>query len=78
MNFIFAYCSSLKNINVFDYVINGVKNIEGMFFSYSSLEKLDFKRFNTSETTKMTGLFCKCKKLKELNISILILIKYQI
>ena len=78
MSFIFAYCSSLKNINVFDYVINGVKNIEGMFFSCSSLEKLDFKRFNTSETTKMTGLFCKCKKLKELNISILILIKYQI
>ena len=42
----FAYCSSLKELNISNFNTNNVIDMERMFFECSSLEKINISNFN--------------------------------
>ena len=48
---------------------NNLTNISNMFYSCSSLEKIDISSLNTSKVIDMSFMFSSCDKLKELDLS---------
>ena len=48
---------------------NNLTNISNMFYSCSSLEKIDISSLNTSKVIDISFMFSSCDKLKELDLS---------
>ena len=68
----FSGCSSLKEINLFNFNTNNVTDMGGMFYGCSSLKEINLFNFNTDNVTNMSWMFCGCSdglisKIKEQN-----------
>ena len=61
-------CSSLKELNLNNFITNKVRNMSWMFCGCSSLKELNLNNFNTSNVTNMTLMFSRC--LDELKLKI--------
>ena len=75
MSYMFAGCSSLKQINLNNFNTNNVTNMSSMFDGCSSLKKLNLTNFNTSNVTDMRWMFSECpydlkRKIKSENKNI--------
>ena len=69
MNYLFALCSSLENLN-FDFVnTENVEEMRNMFLSCLDLKYLDLSPFNSRNLIKINSMFSKCKDLISLNLS---------
>ena len=69
MRYMFAYCSSLKNID-FSYL--KVPNLEDMSFMFLECESLIYANlsdFNISEVATMEKMFYKCSSLEYINFN---------
>ncbi|HEL8965038.1 TPA: BspA family leucine-rich repeat surface protein, partial [Listeria monocytogenes] len=62
----FAYCTSLKEIDVSNFDTSSVTTMSAMFFECSSLEALDLSNFDTSSVTTMAYMFENSTALKSL------------
>lgn len=54
----------IENLNTSD-----VTNMNSMFYSCTSLERIDVSKFNTSKVTDMGFMFYHCESVKSLNLS---------
>ena len=73
-NCIFNGCSSITNINLYNFNTNNVTNMRSMFNGCSSLTNINLSNFNTNKVTDMRCMFYKCSSLTNINYLILILI----
>ena len=60
MRYMFSGCSSLKELNLFNFNTDNVTDMNGMFSYCSSLEELNLSNFNTNNVTDMRGMFSGC------------------
>ena len=58
----FYECSSLKELNLINFNINNVNNMQGMFSRCSLLKELNFNIFNIDNVTDMSYMFFECSK----------------
>jgi surface protein len=65
----FYYCSSLEYINVSEWDVSKVTNMESFVNGCSNLKRIDVSRWNTEKATNMNGAFARCGKLEELDVS---------
>ena len=65
----FAYCSSLRTVNVTNWDTSKVTTFNNMFYKCSSLTELDVSKWNTSSATNMSQMFYECSSLTRLNTS---------
>ena len=63
MQYIFAYCGSLTSIDILNWNISSVTNMEGIFYNCSSLTSIDLSKWNTSKVTSMGYMFAECGSL---------------
>ena len=59
----FAYCSSLNNLNLSSFNTKKVTNMSYMFSGCSGLIALDLSKFNTINVTNMNSMFSGCSSL---------------
>ena len=59
MTYMFAWCSTLKEINVSNFNSNNVTNKNGMFYGCSSLRELNLYNFNINNIEDM----CYARKM---------------
>ena len=64
----FAYCSSLSNINLSNFNTQNVTDMSWMFYGCKSLINLDLSNFNTQNVTKMSKMFIGCDNLSISNL----------
>ena len=69
MDRMFAYCKSLKSLDLSHFNTSKVTSMASMFEMCQSLESLDLSSFNTSNVTSMMGMFSGCKSLTSINLS---------
>ncbi|MCR4852655.1 MAG: BspA family leucine-rich repeat surface protein [Prevotella sp.] len=70
MSNMFYGCTNLKSIRFGDnFESSSVKNMEDMFSSCESIEKLDLSGMSTSSVTSMKAMFKDCYNLRLLDIS---------
>ena len=69
MEYMFSECSSLKELNLNNFINDNVTNMRYMFRGCSSLKELNLNILNTNIVTNMRGLFSGCSSLKEINLS---------
>jgi surface protein len=62
----FYNCSSLKELNVFNFNTDNVVNMAYMFYGCSSLKKLCLFNFNYYKLKNFSCMFQECNSLKEL------------
>ena len=72
MSWMFAGCSSLKELNLSNFITNNVTDMLGMFSKCSSLKELNLSNFDTNSETDMIEMFYKCSdelknKIREQN-----------
>ena len=70
MEYMFSNCSSLKELNLYNFNTNNVKDMSYMFNGCSSLKELNISNFNTNNVTNMCYMFYGCSSLKELKLKI--------
>ena len=58
----FFECSSLKELNLYNFNTNNVTNMSFMFCECSSLKELNLSNFNNDNVTKMDCMFSGCSK----------------
>ena len=76
MNYLFADCSSLKELTIPDlsaeaitkFTTKGVTDMSYMFNNCSALKDLDLSSFDTSVVTNMAGMFKGCSTLSGVNL----------
>ena len=56
MRYMFAFCFSLKELNLSNFNTNNVTNMYGMFWGCSSLKELNISNFNTNNVTDMGSM----------------------
>jgi surface protein len=64
----FANCSSLVNLDLSDWNVEGSDSLASMFSGCTSLETLDLSNWNTSTIVTMNSMFNKCSNLRLLNL----------
>ncbi len=69
MQYMFADCFSLQNLDVSHFNTSNVTNMEAMFYACRSLTELDLSSFDTSNVTNMKAMFFDCKNITELDLS---------
>ena len=69
MSWMFAECSSLKEMKFINFNTNYVENMKYMFIGCSSLKELNLSYFNNNNVKNMSFMFYGCSSLKELNLS---------
>lgn len=69
MSHLFAYCSTLKELNLSHFNTSKVVSMYGMFWGCTALENLDLNSFDTSNVTSMADMFNECSSLKTVNLS---------
>ena len=55
-----ARCSSLKELNLNNFITNNVIDMRWMFCGCSSLKELNLNNFNTNNVTNMSYMFYGC------------------
>ena len=66
----FFGCTNLKQIIFYDFFINNVETMKGMFKKCYKLEEVDLTSFkNTKNVVDMSGMFIDCFKLVKINLS---------
>ena len=68
-NYMFSDCSSLTEINLFNFITKNVTNMSGMFLGCFSLENINLFRFDTRNVNDMNYMFFRCSSLKNINLS---------
>lgn len=69
MEFMFAKCEELKELDVSKFDTRNVTSMKCMFIYCENLMNLDVSNFNTSNVTNMSGMFNSCKKLTSINVN---------
>ena len=69
INYLFFFCSSLKEIKLNNFRTEGVETMDGVFEGCSKLTSIDVSSFDTSNVTHMPEMFAECSSLVELNLS---------
>lgn len=64
MSEMFSGCSSLKNLDSYNWNTSNVTNMSHMFDGCSSLESINVYKWNTSKVTDMSYMFSGCESLK--------------
>ena len=64
MNWMFAECGSLQNLNLSTFNTANVKNMKFMFGKCGILQNLDLSMFNTASVTNMISMFEGCSSLE--------------
>ena len=68
MKGMFSGCKNLTKIDLSSNFIKGnVKNMDDMFYQYSSLELLNLQSFFTDNLASMKWMFYKCTNLRKIN-----------
>ena len=60
MGDMFYECSSLKELNLYNFYTNNVTDMARMFCGCSSLKELNLSNFNTNNVTHMYSMFYRC------------------
>ena len=60
MSHMFHGCSSLKDLNLTNFITNNVTNMSNMFDGCSSLKELNLSNFNTNNVIDMKYMFRGC------------------
>ena len=60
MSSIFCYCSSLREINLFNINTNNIIKMKGMFLRCSSLKYINISDFNFNYLNDISGMFYGC------------------
>ena len=68
MNYAFAGCQSLKNINLRDFNASNITSAD-YAFAGTAIEELDLTSWNVSNLTNMMGMFTECYSLTSLDLS---------
>lgn len=68
-NHLFKNWTSLKTLDLSDFVTNKATQFFGTFSGCMSLESLDVSGFDTSNATDMSEMFAGCSSLKSLDLS---------
>ena len=68
MSYMFAFCSSLTNLDLSNWDVSNVTDINYMFTN-SGITNLNLSNWNTSNVTDMSGMFSGCTNLEELDLS---------
>lgn len=63
----FEGCTSLKEINLGDFYIPKARRLDSIFENCSSLEKMDYTRFDINAET-YENFFCGCTSLRSINV----------
>ena len=63
----FQGCTSLKEINLGDFYIPKARRLDSIFENCSSLEKMDYTRFDVNAET-YENFFCGCTSLRSINV----------
>ena len=69
MKYMFAYCSSLTNLDLKSFNTNDVTDMACMFYYCQNLESLDVSEFVTNNVTNMRGIFDFCRTLTTIDVS---------
>ena len=69
MTYMFAYCNSLRNIDLSNFNTENVTNMSYMFADCNNLTSLDLSGFNTTNVTDMSWMFGHCSRLTSINLS---------
>ena len=69
VNHLFKNWTSLKTLDLSDFVTNKATQFFGTFSGCMSLESLDVSGFDTSNATDMSEMFSGCSSLKSLDLS---------
>ena len=69
ISYMFAYCSQLSSLNLYNFNTTNVKNMYSMFYYCSQLSSLDLSNFNTANVKNMSYMFNKCQNLSSLDLS---------
>ena len=64
----FYNCSSLKELNLSNFNIHNVYNMEYMFSECSSLKELNLPNFNTNNKCNMRYMFSGCSEQLKMKI----------
>ena len=73
----FYLCSSLKELNIYNFNTHNVTDMRCMFYGCSSLKELNLSNFNTYKVTSMHDMFYGCSnelknKIKKQNKSVFV------
>ena len=66
---LFYNCKKLTSLDLSNWKIKNVTNMNSMFYNCSSLINLDLSNFNTSNVTDMSSMFASCRSLTSLDLS---------
>ena len=69
MNSMFAYCRSLKSLNLSSFDTSNVTDMTCMFDCCEKLATLNISNFNTEKVTTFYNMFSNCNSLKSLDVS---------
>ena len=68
MKKMFCGCSSLEELNIFNFKTNDVTDSQ-KFQGCSLIKEINLSNFNTNNVKDMSQMFEMCSSLKELNLS---------
>ena len=57
------------NIELLDFDVGKVKDMESMFYDCSSIQSFDFQNFNTESLEDIRNMFYNCASLTSINLS---------
>ena len=69
MSCLFYGCSSLNELNIFNFRTDNVIDMSYMFAYCSALKELNISRFNNKKVINMSFMFYKCSSLKVIILS---------
>ena len=69
MEFMFAECEKLKELDVSKFDTRNVTSMKCMFIYCKNLINLDVSNFNTNNVTNMSGMFNSCEKLINIHVN---------
>ena len=65
----FSNLSSVKKLDISNFKVDKVTNLNDMFFRCSSLEQVKLPQWNSEKIAALGGMFEWCEKLKEIDLS---------
>ena len=61
----FAYCKSIKKLNLSSFETNKVNNMSNMFYKCEALEELNISNFTVKKEAMINDMFSNCNNLKQ-------------
>ena len=69
LKYMFYGCSKIKTLDLSDWDVSQVTEMQGMFSGCKSLETIDLTGWDTSNVTYMGSMFANCESLKSIDLS---------